>query len=54
MADTATETKTATLTETMKFFGFANMAEFRKEWAEVTTADKKVLRDGIGNGTLTY
>lgn len=36
------------------FFGYTNIAQFRKEWAALTEQDKTELRTGIENGTLTY
>jgi hypothetical protein len=37
-----------------EFFGFESMAQFRKEWQELTEDDKLQLREGLRNGTLTY
>lgn len=36
------------------FFGYKNMAEFRKDWTALTEEDKRQLREGIENGTFTY
>ncbi len=46
--------KTASLAEIMRFFGFDKPAEFRTQWAKLTTEDKTQLRTGIADGTLTY
>lgn len=54
MADTETVTKTASLTDVQKYFGYTNLAQFRKDWVELDDATKKDLRNGIGNGTFTY
>lgn len=43
----------ATMVEIQKFFGIP-LALFRKEWSELAEADKEQLRQGIGNGSLTY
>ncbi len=45
----------------MKYFGIP-IAQFRKEWAELSDVDKKQLKDGVGelgdngvpSGSLTY
>jgi hypothetical protein len=44
---------TATLKEVREYFGLT-MPEFRKQWTELDSESKTQLRDGIGNGTLTY
>jgi len=36
------------------FFGYKNLAAFRKDWEALTDEDKVQLRTGIENGTLTY
>ena len=36
------------------YFGYKSMAEFRKDWSELTDQDKTDLRTGVDNGTLTY
>ncbi|HEY1645716.1 MAG TPA: hypothetical protein VGF75_05075 [Candidatus Saccharimonadales bacterium] len=43
----------ASLVDTMKFFDMSS-AEYRTEWAELTDQDKAEIREGIGNGSLTY
>lgn len=37
-----------------EYFGYKSMAEFRKDWSELTDQDKTDLREGIANDTLTY
>jgi hypothetical protein len=48
----------ATLTQVHKYFQGEdkdyNLAKFRAQWAELSNDDKTQLREGIGNGTLTY
>jgi hypothetical protein len=43
----------ATLQQIMEFFGMPPRV-FRTEWADLTDTDKAQLREGIGNGSLTY
>lgn len=44
----------ATMVEVMRFFDYKNAAQFRKDWAELHGDDKEQLKNGIGDGTLTY
>lgn len=37
-----------------EFFGYKDMASFRRDWQALTEQDKKDLRVGIENGTFTY
>lgn len=37
-----------------EFFGYKTMADFRKDWQQLSDQDKKDLRIGIENGTFTY
>lgn len=46
--------KPATLMEVKNFFGIDSGAQFRKEWGELELSERTAIRDGIGNGTLTY
>lgn len=48
MSDTA-----ASLTDTRKFFGMTAQ-EFSAAWKGLTAQDKIDIREGIGNGSLTY
>lgn len=43
----------ASIADVSKFFG-GNLAAFRKEWSALTPADKAQIRNGIGDGSLTY
>jgi hypothetical protein len=52
MSDTTAPAK-ATLVEVAKYFAIP-IAQFRKEWSELTPADKADLQAGIGNGTFSY
>jgi hypothetical protein len=45
--------KSGGMVAAMKFFEM-KVGEFRKEWQELTDADKKQLVAGIENGSLTY
>jgi hypothetical protein len=47
------DTTGAKLTEIMKFFGLT-AAKFQREWSKLTDTDKAQIRQGIGNGTMTY
>lgn len=42
------------LNDIRKFFGYENLAQFRKDWSELTDADKTQIRTGLENGSLTY
>lgn len=49
----------ATLADVYRWFGngpggFKNLAEFRKEWELLSEVDRKNLKTGIGDGSLTY
>jgi len=52
----------ANLAEVHKFFAQKvdpnspdySLAKFRSEWSHLTVEDKAQIRDGIGDGTLTY
>lgn len=43
----------ATLKEIMAFFGMAP-SEMTKEWKSLTDKDKEQIKNGIGDGSLTY
>lgn len=43
----------ANMVDVMKFFGMTP-ARFRVEWAELSEADKKALKQGVADGSLTY
>lgn len=45
----------ATVREVQQFFGMT-IKSFKEEWTNggLTDTDKSQIRDGIGNGTLTY
>lgn len=47
------ETKKTGMVAVMHYFGM-KVAEFRKEWADLSAESKKQLTEGIENGTLTY
>jgi hypothetical protein len=34
--------------------GYKGLTAFRKDWEELTPADKDALRTGIADGSLTY
>lgn len=49
----------ASMADIFKYFSDNNtngytMATFRKDWAAMSDADKTHLKEGIGNGTLSY
>lgn len=44
----------ATLKVIAEFFGFANLTQFRNEWAALDDASKDQLKTGLGDGTLNY
>jgi hypothetical protein len=41
------------MVDVMKYFGM-RPAEFRPEWNALSDEDKTQLKNGIGDGTLTY
>jgi hypothetical protein len=43
----------ATVVDVMRFFGMQT-ATFKKQWGELTDKDKADLKQGIGDGSLTY
>ena len=43
----------ASIGDVCRFFGM-KLADFRKEWAELSDEAKEQIRKGIGNGTYTY
>ena len=45
----------ATLKDVREFFGMT-VGQFRDEWTKqrLTDQDKQEIREGIGNGTMTY
>lgn len=42
------------MTAVMKFFEYESAAKFAPEWRKLSEADKKHLKDGIADGSLTY
>lgn len=44
----------ATLAQVSAFFGYGNLALFRKEWTELDAGSKAQIKIGIGNGSYTY
>lgn len=44
----------ATLKDVSAFFEFPSLGAFRAEWSKLSDEDKRELREGIGNGSLTY
>lgn len=46
----------ATLKETAAFLRKENetLTQFSAEWKRLTDEDKEQIKEGIGNGTLTY
>lgn len=43
----------ATMVEVMRYFDMTP-ATFKKEWSELSDQDKMDLKNGVGNGSLTY
>jgi hypothetical protein len=43
----------ATMIDVMKYFEM-KPAEFKAQWARLTDTGKAQLKEGIGNGSLTY
>ncbi len=37
-----------------EFFGYEKLADFSKDWKELTDEDKEQLRTGIADGTFNY
>jgi hypothetical protein len=48
------ETKPATMTEVKNYFGYTSTASFAADWRKLTDEDKEQLKNGIGDGSLTY
>lgn len=50
------ETKTATLKQVTDYFRKEGqtLKGFTEEWKALSEEDKEQLKEGIGNGTLTY
>lgn len=44
----------STLNDIRKFFGIDNIAQFRKEWNDLSDKDKAELKSGIQDDTYTY
>lgn len=44
----------ATVKEVKDFFGEKSISKFTTEWKALTEQDRADLKNGIGNGTLTY
>lgn len=44
----------ATLIQVKSYFEIESAAEFSKEWKQLTDKDKEQLKQGIGDGSLTY
>jgi hypothetical protein len=42
------------LNEIRKYFGIDNVAQFRKEWSDLSESDKTDIKSGLTDGTLTY
>ena len=36
------------------FFGYATLADFSKDWKQLTEQDKEQIKTGLRDGTLTY
>jgi hypothetical protein len=36
------------------FFGYEKLTDFSKDWKSLDEADRKAVRDGIENGSMTY
>lgn len=51
-------TKMATLKDVVDYFGKetfnGGLAEFRRQWTELSETDQTQIKTGIGDGTLTY
>ena len=51
MADTNT---TVTLKDLAKYFGYAKLSDFSKDWQTLTDQDKKDIKSGVADGTFNY
>ena len=47
------EAQPATLKDVRDFFGM-DLKEFRTEWTQLDSESKTLIRQGLGDGTLTY
>ena len=48
------EATAATMLEVKKYFGYDKLSDFKRDWQELDDISRVQLRNGIGNGTLTY
>lgn len=48
------ESTPATAVQVKAFFEYETAAEFAKDWKALGEAGRNQLKEGIGNGTLTY
>lgn len=44
----------ASLKEIKDFFGYESLSAFSKDWKILPETDRKDIREGLSNGTLTY
>lgn len=51
MADATT---TLTIKDMKEFFGYTKLADFSKDWKELTDTDKVQIRQGLADGTYNY
>ena len=42
------------MNEVRKYFGYADLREFRADWSALSPVDKAELRGGIEDKSLTY
>lgn len=43
-----------TIKDMKEFFGYTKLADFSKDWKELTDDDKKQIRQGLADGTYNY
>jgi len=43
-----------TLKKVREFFGYEKLADFARDWRQLTEQDKADIKKGITDGTLTY
>lgn len=46
--------RTVSAKELKEFFGYTKLADFSRDWKELSEAERAQIRGGIADGTFTY